>query len=105
MWRILRNASPLLLVLILRSQTTAVTQYRVDTWSTSDGLPQRSVFSIIQTRDGYLWLSTFDGLVRFDGVRFTVFDKSNIKDSLLTASLRFMKTRTEHFGQAPVTVV
>jgi signal transduction histidine kinase/ligand-binding sensor domain-containing protein len=77
MWRILRNASPLLLVLILRSQITAVTQYRVDTWSTQDGLPQRSVFSIIQTRDGYLWLSTFDGLVRFDGVRFTVFDKSN----------------------------
>jgi ligand-binding sensor domain-containing protein len=79
MWSILRSASPLLLALILRFQITAVAEYRVDTWSTNDGLPQRSVFSIIQTRDGYLWLSTFDGLVRFDGVRFTVFDKSNTR--------------------------
>jgi len=39
--------------------------------------PQNSVFSILQTRDGYLWLTTFDGLVRFDGVRFTVFNKGN----------------------------
>jgi ligand-binding sensor domain-containing protein len=46
---------------------------------TDEGLPQNSLSSIIQTRDGYLWLTTFDGLVRFDGVRFTVFDKSNIK--------------------------
>ena len=78
MWSILRSAS-LFLVLILKLQITAVAQYRVDTWTTDEGLPQKSVFSIIQTRDGYLWLSTFDGLVRFDGVRFTVFDKSNTK--------------------------
>lgn len=77
MWSVLRNASPLLLILILRP--AAVAQYRVDTWTTDAGLPQKSVYSIIQTHDGYLWLSTFDGLVRFDGVRFTVFDKSNTK--------------------------
>ena len=43
----------------------------------NNGLPQNSVRDIVQTRDGYLWLTTFDGLVRFDGVRFTVFNKSN----------------------------
>ncbi len=47
-------------------------------WQTEDGLPQSSVLSIAQTPDGYLWLATFDGLARFDGVRFTVFDTSNL---------------------------
>src|ERR1044071_10476015 len=71
--------SALLLSLIWLSTTTATAQYRFDSWTTDNGLPQNSVRSIIQTRDGYLWLTTFDGLVRFDGVHFTVFDKSNTK--------------------------
>ena len=52
-------------------------QYRIDRWTADDGLPQNSVYGIVQTRDGYLWLATLDGLARFDGVRFTVFNKSN----------------------------
>src|SRR5262249_26189389 len=56
---------------------TTFAQYRIDHWTTDNGLPQNTVRSIVQTRDGYLWLTTFDGLARFDGVRFTVFDKSN----------------------------
>ncbi len=43
-------------------------------WSTENGLPQNSVRSIAQTKDGYLWLATQGGLVRFDGKDFTVFD-------------------------------
>ena len=54
-------------------------QYRFDNWTTDEGLPQNSVSAILQTRDGYLWLTTAAGLVRFDGLRFTVFDKSNTK--------------------------
>jgi len=52
-------------------------RYLIDVWETDDGLPQNSVISMIQTRDGYLWLGTLNGLVRFDGIRFTVFDESN----------------------------
>src|SRR5262245_31457400 len=47
-----------------------------DSWTTENGLPQNSVNDILQTRDGYLWLATFGGLVRFDGLRFVVFDRS-----------------------------
>jgi ligand-binding sensor domain-containing protein/signal transduction histidine kinase len=49
----------------------------VDVWSTEEGLPQSSVISVIQTRDGYLWLGTLNGLVRFDGNHFTIFDENN----------------------------
>src|SRR5262249_5815960 len=52
-------------------------RYRIDSWTTNNGLPQNSVNAILQTRDGYLWLTTADGLVRYDGVSFTVFDRSN----------------------------
>src|SRR5882762_19464 len=46
-------------------------------WRTQDGLPQNRIQAITQTADGYLWLGTPGGLVRFDGVRFFVFDRSN----------------------------
>ena len=55
----------------------SITQYAHQVWKTDAGLPQNSVQSILQTRDGYLWLGTERGLVRFDGVQFTVFDKGN----------------------------
>jgi signal transduction histidine kinase/streptogramin lyase len=55
----------------------AAAQYRVDTWTTEQGLPQNIVRSVHVGRDGYLWLTTLDGLVRFDGLRFTLFDRAN----------------------------
>jgi len=55
----------------------ALTQYAHGSWHVADGLPQDNVISIAQTPDGYLWLGTEEGLVRFDGLRFTVFDRSN----------------------------
>jgi ligand-binding sensor domain-containing protein len=55
----------------------AITQYAHQVWKTDQGLPQNSIQAILQTRDGYIWLGTERGLVRFDGVQFTVFDKGN----------------------------
>lgn len=55
----------------------ALKEYGHDVWHSGNGLPQNSITSIVQTEDGYLWLGTLEGLVRFDGVRFTVFDKWN----------------------------
>src|SRR5207249_6088 len=65
-----------------------ITQYGLDTWLTRDGLPQNSVRAIVQTRDGYLWLGTWGGLARFDGVRFTIFNRANtpaLRDGRITA--------------------
>jgi len=54
----------------------AITQYNHNVWQAESGRPQNSVNTMIQTRDGYLWLGTQEGLVRFDGVRFAVFQTS-----------------------------
>ncbi|HWP45429.1 MAG TPA: two-component regulator propeller domain-containing protein, partial [Blastocatellia bacterium] len=64
-----------LVCLVFSSASPA--QYRYDVWTTDQGLPQNTVSAICQTRDGYLWFTTLDGLVRYDGVRFTVFDSEN----------------------------
>src|SRR6266404_2644940 len=53
------------------------TRYLHDVWTTENGLPQNDVTQLIQTRDGYIWLGTNGGLVRFDGIRFTTFDAGN----------------------------
>ncbi len=50
-------------------------QYLIANWQ--DELPQSTVNAIVQTSDGYLWLGTQGGLTRFDGLDFTVFDRSN----------------------------
>jgi ligand-binding sensor domain-containing protein/serine phosphatase RsbU (regulator of sigma subunit) len=52
-----------------------VTRYKVHVWNTENGLPSNSIHSILQTRDGYLWIGTGDGLVRFDGVDFRFFNR------------------------------
>jgi diguanylate cyclase (GGDEF)-like protein len=55
----------------------ALTQSRLSVWTSESGLPQNTVDAIVQTRDGYLWMGTEEGLVRFDGVRFVVSDRQN----------------------------
>lgn len=57
-------------------------EYVFRNWQLDDGLPQISVTCILQAKDGYLWLGTTGGLVRFDGVRFTVFDSGNTPELL-----------------------
>jgi signal transduction histidine kinase/ligand-binding sensor domain-containing protein/DNA-binding response OmpR family regulator len=68
----------------------AITQYKQETWQAERGLAQRSVVSICQTRDCYIWLGTLNGLVRFDGFRFKTFNKENtkqLKDNIIWALL------------------
>jgi ligand-binding sensor domain-containing protein len=55
----------------------AISQYVQSVWRIEEGLPHNSVRAVHQTRDGYLWLGTYSGLARFDGVRFKVYDTGN----------------------------
>ncbi len=54
-----------------------LTQCRLETWTAKDGLPARTIEAMTQTPDGYLWLATHGGLVRFDGVNFKTFSSAN----------------------------
>jgi ligand-binding sensor domain-containing protein/signal transduction histidine kinase len=58
--------------------TTPLANYGRQTWGMENGLPQNTVQALAQTRDGYIWLGTEVGLVRFDGNSFAVFDKNSM---------------------------
>ncbi len=59
-----------------------ITQYALNSWKIERGLPNNNVLAIAQDRSGYLWLGTMEGLVRFDGVNFTLFNSSNTAEFL-----------------------
>ncbi len=56
---------------------TRLSQYVHDSWTSNEGLPQDSINGIAQTPDGYLWLATQEGIARFDGTHFTIFDSGS----------------------------
>lgn len=62
---------------ILKESILSPSKYTLSYWTTDNGLPQNNANDLIQTQDGHLWLSSFNGLIRFDGVSFTVFNTSN----------------------------
>jgi ligand-binding sensor domain-containing protein/signal transduction histidine kinase len=74
---LLHCAVPFIIPAIGNAADSSGSPFIVDSWNNKEGLPQSSVISLIQTRDGYLWLGTLNGLVRFDGNRFAIFDENN----------------------------
>jgi ligand-binding sensor domain-containing protein/AraC-like DNA-binding protein len=52
-------------------------RYLQRSWTAANGLPQSTVYAILQTRDHFLWIGTDGGLARFDGVKFTLFNRDN----------------------------
>ncbi len=81
--------------------------YAVDNWSVDDGLPQVSVLSITQDPIGYIWVGTQNGLARFDGLHFEIFDRRNSDGADPTnahASLRDRRGRLWFATPAGLTV-
>ncbi len=59
------------LIVCQASFASAVSEFNTTLWQTQEGLPNNRVLSIAQSRDGFLWVGTREGLARFDGVKFT----------------------------------
>ena len=87
-------------VILFSLANQAFAQYQFDSWTTEDGLPQNSINDILQTRDGYLWLATNGGLVRFDGTRFVIFDRSTEGIETLRISTLFEDSKGTLWGGA-----
>ena len=68
-------------------------QCRMDTWTPKDGLPPRVIHAMTQTPDGYVWLATDAGLVRFDGVAFRLFSSQNTPGMTRDAVTSVLATR------------
>jgi signal transduction histidine kinase/ligand-binding sensor domain-containing protein/DNA-binding response OmpR family regulator len=65
-----------------------ITQYSIKIWNMEAGLPGNSVYAVRQTQEGYLWIGTQNGLVRFDGIDFELFTRDKIpqlKDNIVRA--------------------
>ncbi len=78
-----RSAGFLSLLILLAVPSAALdpnktlTQYAHRIWGQEEGLFQPTIYSILQTRDGFLWLGTQDSLIRFDGLHFREFDEGS----------------------------
>ncbi len=59
------------------AQVPALRDYAIDAWSTRNGLPHNSVRDLAQTPDGYLWMATWEGVARYNGVGFALFDRGS----------------------------
>lgn len=64
---------PLIAQCMLADPPETLSESEVRRWGPSQGLPEETVHSVSETPDGYLWLASRDGLIRFDGANFRVF--------------------------------
>lgn len=78
-----------------QQDSKALSQYKIDNWQTEQGLPMDLVHALYQTQDGYLWVGTAGGLVRFDGRRFTTFAASEAAEVANQPVFGFMQDREQ----------
>jgi signal transduction histidine kinase/ligand-binding sensor domain-containing protein len=70
----------------------AVRQYVRQAWTVEQGLPHGTVRGVAQTADGYLWLATYEGLIRFNGEKFRILDKAHHPAMLSNSIVTLLRT-------------
>ncbi|MCP4154923.1 MAG: response regulator [bacterium] len=66
----------------------AINQYCLHIWDMESGLPANSIYAIRQAHNGYLWIGTQEGLVKFDGLNFQIYNTTNtprLKNNIIRA--------------------
>jgi len=89
-WRaLLLLGAQILFVTCALSATDADESFSIRTWQADDGLPENRVIGVVQAPDGFLWVATQSGLVRFDGVRFQRVDRPGVP-ALIAGTMRVL---------------
>jgi signal transduction histidine kinase/ligand-binding sensor domain-containing protein/ActR/RegA family two-component response regulator len=73
----------------------SIKQYVRDSWGTANGLPGNSIYTIVQTQDGYLWFGTNEGIARFNGAEFTTFSPANTPGLKTNAILALLEDKRD----------
>jgi len=71
----------------------AISQYAHRAWRIEEGLPNSVVRGVTQTEDGSLWIGTYDGMARFDGDEFELFNRTNLPKLRRDTVLALLKSR------------
>ncbi len=79
--------------------------YVMEIWDNSNGLPQNAVFALEKDNQGYLWIATEEGLVRFDGISHKVFDQESYPEMLEQTYYTFFKTPSGIWATADRSIV
>ena len=61
-----------------QDEIVALDSYSVQVWSTDEGLPSNNLRQVFQDHDGFIWITSFNGLMRFDGHTFDIYSSDNI---------------------------
>lgn len=69
-----------------------ITQFLIKNYDTEDGLPSNRLKFVFQDTDGYLWITSYEGITRFDGFEFKIFSKENV--SVFSSNV-FLKIDTD----------
>lgn len=73
-----------------------ISKLLITRWTTESGLPTNFLLRVAQSPDGYLWISSFSGLIRFDGLDFEVFDRRQFRE---LSTDGFSRLKTDRFGR------
>ncbi|MBL6448452.1 GHKL domain-containing protein [Fulvivirga sp. 29W222] len=70
------------------------TQYYVDRWTTDDGLPANTLTYVHKSNKGYIWISSYDGIVKFDGIEFKTYNRA--KNDLPSNAIAQIEEDSKH---------
>lgn len=72
----------------------SLSQFSIDFWTADRGLPSVAVTKVLQSKENYIWLGTYDGLLRFDGASFMLYNSGNVPSFSINDVISILEDHT-----------